>query len=351
MTVPAKKKLEEPSADQEASEEPETAPGEEPEPEPAKKEEAEEAVPKPRRGRGRRAAKEAPKAAKKPRAAPVPLAENEVHVYSLDGEVVKNVELPEVFRAPLRFDLIRRAVTAFQANRRQTYGPNRKAGMRHSVRWSGKGHGVSRVPRIRGTMIGAQAPGTVGGRKGHGPKPGADWSMKINAKERVKARNAALSALRHSEIVARRGHRFDEDRTLPIVVENDLEEIWKSLEADRKDRKEKEEDGADRIRAAKRSVEILRALGILRDVERASEGTHIRAGRGKMRGRAYRTPRSVLFVATKADSVARVFRNLPGVEIVSPSGLNAEVLAPGGDPGRLTVFTENALEVLRGWAA
>jgi len=70
-----------------------------------------------------------------------------------------------------------------------------------------------------------------------------------------------------------------------------------------------------------------------------------------MRGRVYRTPRSVLFVATKADSLARVFRNLPGVEVVTPAALNAEVLAPGGDPGRLTVFTEDALEALRGWSA
>jgi len=346
----AKKTLDEPAPEDEEPEEPEapTEAKEEPEPEP---EEAEEPAPKPSRGRGRRGAKEPLKAAKKPKPVQAPLAENEVHVYSLDGDVLKNVELPAVFQAPLRFDLIRRAVTAFQANRRQAYGPNRKAGMHHSVRWSGKGHGVSRVPRIRGTMIGAQAPGTVGGRKGHGPKPWADWSKKINAKERVKARNAALSALRHAEIVARRGHRFDETRTLPIVVDNEIEEIWKSLEENRKERQEKkDEERTDRILAAKRSVEILRALGVFSDVERASEGTHIRAGRGKMRGRVYRTPRSVLFVATKADTLARAFRNLPGVEVVTPAGLNAEVLAPGGDPGRLTVFTESALDVLRGWA-
>ena len=343
----AKKKLEEPAPPEEEPRE--EAPAEAPEE--AEAEAEEKPATKPRRVRGQKAGKERPKAAKKPKPARVPLAENEVHVYSLDGEVLRNVELPSVFRAPLRFDLIRRAVTAFQANRRQRYGPNRKAGMRHSVRWSGKGHGVSRVPRIRGTMIGAQAPGMRGGRKGHGPKPWADWSQKINAKERVKARNAALSALRHAEIVTRRGHRFDETRTLPIVVENALEELWQTLERDREERRERKEEGADRIHAAKRSVEILQALGVLADVERATAGTHIRAGRGKMRGRVYRTPRSVLFVATKADSLARVFRNLPGVEVVTPAALNAEVLAPGGDPGRLTVFTEDALEALRGWSA
>ena len=283
--------------------------------------------------RARKAPKEEPKRAeKKPKPARAAVDENQVHVYSLEGDIVKTIELPTVFRGPVRTDLIRRAVRAFQANRRQSYGPNRKAGMRHSVRWSGKGQGVSRAPRIRGTMIGAQAPGTVGGRKGHGPKPWAIWSMKINHKERLKARNSALAAIHRPETVARRGHRFESDRTLPIVVENSLEE-----------------EKASDLTVAK-GVEILRALGVYADVERASAGTHIRAGRGKLRGRKYRTPRSILVVTMKFDGVSRAFRNLPGVEVVSPSGLNAEVLAPGGDPGRLTLFTESALDALRGWA-
>ena len=45
----------------------------------------------------------------------------------------------------------------------------------------------------------------------------------------------------------------------------------------------------------------------------------------------------------------RLFGNLPGVEVVTPAGLNAEILAPGGDPGRLTLFSESALEILRSW--
>src|SRR2546422_488168 len=89
-----------------------------------------------------------------------------------------------------------------------------------------------------------------------------------------------------------------------------------------------EEEKAADLTAAK-GVEILRALGVYADVERASAGTHIRAGRGKLRGRKYRTPRSVLVVTMKFDGVSRAFRNLPGGEGVSPSGLNAAGLAPG----------------------
>jgi len=331
----AKKKLEEPAtaaepeaADAEAPESPAVAPP----------------APKPKRApRTKRAPKEEPKRAeKKPKPARAPAEANQVHVYSLEGEVVKTIDLPSVFQSPVRIDLIRRAVRAFQANRRQPYGPNRKAGMRHSVRWSGKGQGVSRAPRIRGTMIGAQAPGTVGGRKGHGPKPWADWSMKINHKERLRARNAAIAALHVADTVSRRGHRFESDRTLPIVVENGLEALWEDLAGKK---------GEERVKATKRGAEVLKALGVYGDIERATAGTHIRAGRGKLRGRRYRTPTSVLLVAAKPEGVARVFRNFPGVVVVAPSGLNAEILAPGGDPGRLAIFTEDALETLRGWAA
>ncbi len=254
-----------------------------------------------------------------------------VRVYSLEGESMKSTELPPVFRSEIRVDLIRRAVTAFQANRRQPYGPAPRAGLRHSVRWSGKGQGVSRVPRIRGTMIGAQAPGTVGGRRAHPPRPDKVWDKKVNVHERRLARNAALAALRDAALVAARGHRFNEDLSLPVIIEDELE----SLEP--------------KTGAVREGFTILERLGLDADVLRAKEGRHIRAGRGKMRDRRYRQPRSLLVVVKAPEKVRRLFGNLPGVEVISPAALNAEILAPGGDPGRLAVFSEGALEVLRSW--
>ncbi|MGI0148238.1 MAG: 50S ribosomal protein L4, partial [Thermoplasmata archaeon] len=293
-----------------------------------------------RRVRAKKAAKprKGAKAAKAPKpkeekAETRSLERGQVHVYSLDGDVVKTVDLPSVFRSDLRTDLIRRAVTAAQANRRQPYGPMRRAGMRHSVRWSGKGQGVSRVPRIRGTMIGAQAPGTRGGRRAHPPRPDAIWSKKINDQERRMARNAALAALKEAAIVVARGHRFNEELSLPVIVEDGIETL--------------QPDGG----ATQEGVKILHRLGVLPDVERAKEGRHVRAGRGKMRDRRYRQPLSLLVVVKDTTKVRRLFGNLPGIQVVSPAGLNAELLAPGGDPGRLTVFSEGALEVLRGWQA
>ncbi|HLE53975.1 MAG TPA: 50S ribosomal protein L4 [Thermoplasmata archaeon] len=298
----------------------------------AEKEEPPAAEEAPKKRRGRRGAKAAKVAkAETPKKERAALKPGQVRVYSVEGEPVKTVELPSVFRSEIRVDLIRRAVTAFQANRRQAYGPRPRAGMRHSVRWSGKGHGVSRVPRIRGTMTGAQAPGTVGGRRAHPPRPDKVWDKKINVHERRLARNAALAALRDVSLVAARGHKFSDDLSLPVIIEDEIETL------------------APETGATREGFSILEQLGLDSDVIRAKEGRHIRAGRGKMRDRRYRQPRSLLVVVKAPEKVRRLFGNMPGVEVISPAALNAEILAPGGAPGRLAVFSEGALEVLRSW--
>jgi large subunit ribosomal protein L4e len=53
-----------------------------------------------------------------------------------------------------------------------------------------------------------------------------------------------------------------------------------------------------------------------------------------------------LLVITKNEGVAEAARNLPGIEVASVENLNAELLAPGTHPGRLTVWTTSAFEKL-----
>ena len=53
-----------------------------------------------------------------------------------------------------------------------------------------------------------------------------------------------------------------------------------------------------------------------------------------------------LLVITKNEGVAEAARNLPGIEVASVENLNAELLAPGTHPGRLTVWTSSAFEKL-----
>jgi len=299
-----------------------------------KKEEAKKAAPK-KEG----AKEEAPKkkgkkkeAEKRP-AYEGPTSDIKVNVYTIEGKKKGKINLPKAFDTELRTDLIRDAVTRARSNRRQPYGPHERAGFRHSVEQWGKGRGTARVQRVKGERRGAQSPGTVGGRKAHPPRPEKDWSRKMNAKERRLARLSALSATANRELVIARGHRFDEELTLPIVLEEDFERLHEELEEGH----------------AKEMIDVLDSLGLYDDVERARDGRHQRAGRGKMRGRRFRTPRSLLVVVDDLEGMRPFFRNLPGVEVVTPEQLNTERLAPGGDPGRLTVITMQALERMMGW--
>lgn len=254
-------------------------------------------------------------------------ARGKVKIYDLSGGSSSETDLPAPFAVEYRPDLIRRAVTSIEANKRQPYGPSPTAGARHSVQTWGKGRGVSRVQRLMGSSHAAQSPNNVGGRRAHPPKVDKDLGKKINRKEMMLAKLSALHATSLPEIVRARGHRFEEELTVPIVVKDDLESI----------------------KTTKEAIEALSSIGVYEDVERAKEGKKIRAGRGTMRSRKYRMPRSVLVVLSKECASSRSFRNLSGVEVATPNSLNASILAPGGDPGRLMVVSETALSQIGAW--
>jgi large subunit ribosomal protein L4e len=264
-------------------------------------------------------------------------------VYEIDVELGKKVTLPDSFSAPMRADLVKLAVASARANRRQAYGSNahsgkRKpmAGMKHSVEWWGKGRGVSRIMRRTGQRRGAQSPHTLGGRRAHGPKVEKDWSRKLNRNERRLARNAALAATTDIDMVSNRGHRFAEEiKTLPIIL-GDYSENGEKMDIE-----EFNLSGGTRKVGA-----IFEALGLGDDLRRAKDGRKIRAGKATMRGRVHKTPKSILLVVANKEGLAKAARNLPGVDVVAAKDLCAEDLAPGGDLGRLTVFTKAAVEAL-----
>ncbi|WP_435333484.1 50S ribosomal protein L4 [Haloarchaeobius sp. TZWWS8] len=241
-------------------------------------------------------------------------------IYDLDGSDAGTLDLPEVFETGYRPDLITRAVRAAQANRKQPYGADDYAGMRTSAESFGSGRGMAHVPRSNGQ--GARVPQTVGGRKAHPPKEEKKQGESVNKKERKLAFRSALAATVDAERVAERGHRFDEDLDLPLVVSNDFEELLKTKEV----------------------VSFLEAVGAHDDVERADEGKKVRAGRGTTRGRKYKRPKSILFVTSSEAGPSRAARNLAGVDVATAQNVNVEDLAPGAHAGRLTVFTEAAIE-------
>jgi large subunit ribosomal protein L4e len=53
-----------------------------------------------------------------------------------------------------------------------------------------------------------------------------------------------------------------------------------------------------------------------------------------------------LIVVAENKGIVEAARNIPGVDVVVVSSLNAEMFAPGTHPGRLTMWTSSAIERL-----
>lgn len=267
--------------------------------------------------------------------------------FSVEAKQGKSVSLPDAFSSDIRVDLIRSAVHSSRANRRQPYGHRehngKKApqpGMKHSVEWWGKGRGVSRIMRKTGQRTGAQNPHTRGGRRAHGPKVDKDWSQKLNSKQKATARDSAIAASSDPNIVAARGHRFNEGTNFPIIIDGYVESRQGSNE-------KYDIESLPLQYSTRKFIAMMEGIGLGDDLIRAKSGKTIRAGKGTMRGRKTRIPKSILLVVSNRDGLHKAASNIPGVDVVVAKDLCAEDLAPGGDPGRLTVWTKQAIEAMR----
>ncbi|HVP24578.1 MAG TPA: 50S ribosomal protein L4 [Methanomicrobiales archaeon] len=238
----------------------------------------------------------------------------------LKGEVKKKIRLPKVFDEDFRPDLIKKAVLAIQSTRFQPHGSHPYAGIRTSAHSWGSGRGVAHVPRLKNGSRAARVPQARGGREAHPPKVEKVLIEKVNKKEKRKALLSAIAATTDEDLVKARGHRYE--AKLPVVIEDAFEKLERTSDV----------------------IAALQAAGVYADVERARASRKVRPGRGKIRGRHYKQRKSLLIV-TKAEPL-RAARNLAGVDAVSVSELNAEHLAPGTHPGRLTVWTAGAVRHL-----
>jgi large subunit ribosomal protein L4e len=252
-----------------------------------------------------------------------------VNVLNLQGNPVRKISLPEVFETPPRPDLVQRAVLASLSAQFHHHGVDTMAGKRTTAYSRGPGLHLARVPRKRGTlhpeaMAGAFAPMTVGGRLAHPPRVEKRVIESINRKERRLALRSAIASTSELDLVRKRGHVLDDKvKILPIVCADDIERIATSREA----------------------REALVKLGVWPDILRVSNGKKVRSGAGKRRGRKYKVPRGPLMVIAKSNLVARAMRNL-GVDVVTISSLGVRDLAPGGNAGRLAIWSEAALNML-----
>ena len=256
-------------------------------------------------------------------------------IYNTDGNKSGSVELPSQFNEPLRKDLIQRAFLAIRSNKRQPYGSYPAAGQRVSAKISRRrrdfrgayGKAISRAPRKvilrRGSQfswVGAFAPGTYKGRRAHAPKAYKIYDEKINKKENRKAIRSALSAVANEALVKQRGHLF---KNLPLIIDNKLYDIKKTKDL----------------------VKFLEKIGLENELQRLNV-RKVKAGQGSKRGRKYQNKKGPLFVLGKNHEVAKVLTSIHGLDCTSVNNVNIELLAPGGMPGRLTLFTKDAIDVL-----
>ncbi|HII38892.1 TPA: 50S ribosomal protein L4 [Candidatus Micrarchaeota archaeon] len=255
-------------------------------------------------------------------------------VMGVDGSRKGEVELPRQFAEEYRPDLIRRAFHAQRTLLLQPKGNYILAGFNTTAEYYGRRHawrqtintGRSRLPREKlpkgrsGRVL--RVPHATKGHRAHPPKPWTKIIEKINLKEKNYAVRSAIAATANSDIVAGRGHVFS--GVLPLVADDSIESLNKVKD----------------VKAA------LEKMGAGDDLRRASDGRKHRSGRARLRRGGYRVPKSVLIVIGEDKGVWKAGRNIPGVDVVKVGELNADLLAPGGDAGRLTLWTQSALLAL-----
>ena len=244
------------------------------------------------------------------------------------NKIAGEIQLPEVFLAPVRSDLINTVFANLNKNRRQAYGVDQRAGMEYNAESWGPGRAVARVPRVSGSGThrsgqGAFANSCRGGRMFN---PNTVWRRlhrKVNLTQRRHAVASAIAASAVPSLVLARGHRVNDVPEIPLVVD--------SLQ----------------VSKTKDLLKILYALGCGEELETIINTKKIRPGVGKARNRKYKIKKGPLIIYDNGSvNVKKAARNIPGVEVCHVERLNLLQLCPGGHLGRFVIWTKDAFEKL-----
>lgn len=256
-----------------------------------------------------------------------------IQIYNLTGSEKGSIDLPKEFSASVREDIVAKVLEA--KKRQQPYAPNPLAGMQYSASgiikhhrhvWKSQyGRGMSRIPRKimtrKGSQfnwVGATSPNTRGGRRAHPPKVIRFLkTLKINKKELKIAFVSALSATASEKYVLDKYSSLEKlDKKIPFVIS--ISEKVKTK---------------DLLNGLKKILgENLYNVAIRKK--------SVRAGRGTMRGRKYKSNAGMLLVVGNDEKIkTKMF------EIVRVNELGVTDLAKGG-LGRLVVYTEKAVKDL-----
>ena len=122
-----------------------------------------------------------------------------------------------------------------------------------------------------------------------------------------------------------RGHRIEQVMEVPMVVEDKIENYEKTKDI----------------------IALLKRLKLAADVEKVKDTKVYRSGKGKMRNRRYKLRKGPLFVHLNENpKLVKAARNIQGVEVCNVKRLGLKELAPGGQMGRMIVWTQGAFKAL-----
>lgn len=255
-------------------------------------------------------------------------------VVGLDGKSSGKVDVPVVFATELRPDLVRRVFWLVGSHKLQPKGRDPMAGERTTAETHSPptGTGRSRIPRVKGDRYtrGGQAGGVasvVKGRLPHPPRSEKVIHLGVNKKEKLLATDSAIAYTANLDAVKSRGHRVGK-QVLPLVVTDDIETIDKTAKL----------------------VSFLEKVDLAAELARVDGRTKRRTGKSRLRGRVYRSGVGPLIVVTNDRGVGKAAQGIPGVGVAKVQDVSVLELAPGGVPGRLTLWTESAVGALEGRA-
>jgi ribosomal protein L4 len=254
-------------------------------------------------------------------------------VLNKTGQELREIDLPSWFSNEVREDLCQKY---FEISKKaQPYGPFEFAGKLHSAsgilkharhQWKTTyGHGISRVPRKimwrRGDQfywVGASISSARGGRRVHAPKPEHFMlEKKMNKKERLIAIRSALIATIKEEWLKKRYETLKDKKIgikLPVIIDESVLKL-----------------------KAKDFFRVLKKIfGEMTEI--VMQKKSIRAGKGKRRGK-YKKTAGLLLVIGKNENA-----KIKGMDVRKVNEIIMRDIFP---PGRLAVYTENAIKELK----
>ncbi len=239
-------------------------------------------------------------------------------VYSTEGKVLKQIDLPAVFDSAPRDDLVKRAVLSEESILYQPKGSYRFAGLDTSARYRGrkedygaiKNKGIPHLPhevQPKGQFGKVKrVPHAVKGRRAHPPKSQKILAELINKKEHLRALASALAMCADRKLVCSRMHS-EIGVSIPIIMDKHFETLKKTKDV----------------------IKVFEALNLLSLIEKAKK-----------------TGSKSPLIIVSNNHANKAATNLAGVDVVKANKVRVKDLAPGTHGGRLTIILEDAIPEL-----